>query len=86
MSRDQGDKDRRLGGYVLIVCGALVALLSGACSISALQPTPPDYPPSVANDLGIVMIFGGVPFLGGVCLIFAGFWMLRRKPPGRGSS
>lgn len=77
MSGDGPDLGERIVGYMMVVGGVLIALLSGACSASVLGASEPGSRSTVS--LAAVAIFGGLPFLGGVGLVVGGAALLRRR-------
>ena len=59
-------------GGLLLTCGWLGAVFSGGCSL-LLAFSPSDY-----IDFSIILLFGGIPFVGFVLMIFVGKAMLKK--------
>ncbi|HEY3798738.1 MAG TPA: hypothetical protein VGL58_10330 [Caulobacteraceae bacterium] len=71
-------------GWLMLVVGALMTLLCGACTLTMLVAGLGSGGRSEAG-LGVViagmgLVIGGVPTLGGLVLIWAG-WRILRPPP-----
>ena len=82
MSRNGPDLGEQIIGYMMIAGGVLIALLSGACSISLLAA--PSSSASVSlGEMTMVAVFGGLPFCGGVGLVIGGLALLRRRKADR---
>jgi hypothetical protein len=67
-------------GGVMIVSGVLIAGASGLCSVLVLWESFQNRPQAGADQLdfsGLVPIFGGIPFLIGLALIWGGRKMVR---------
>ncbi|HEY1753317.1 MAG TPA: hypothetical protein VGG29_18820 [Caulobacteraceae bacterium] len=79
----------RFFGWLLIAVGALLALLCGACTLTLwgvaiygmLQTPGADALGAAANLFFLVAFIGGVPTVGGVLLIWAGWRVGHPKRP-----
>jgi len=75
----------RLIGGILMASGLLIAGLSGLCTLLLFAESP-DWSSETLESLSIVAIFGGIPFLAGTGLFFAGRYVWRKgddgNPPG----
>lgn len=69
-----------LGG-ILLATGILIAGLSGLCSAILLLSEAGG--PNFTDGLGIVAIFGGIPFVFGIGLVLGGMAVLKVGPFGR---
>jgi hypothetical protein len=67
---------RRLFGGILLAVGILIAGLSGLCSLMVLF-TSGEF--SGFGMLPAVALFGGIPFAGGVAMVFGGRHLLRQE-------
>jgi hypothetical protein len=67
---------RKFFGGLLIAIGVLIAGVSGLCS-AAMLSTPSG--PEVKIDLAMVAVFGGVPFVFGLMVLFTGVVLYRAK-------
>ncbi len=76
----------RFVGALLMGIGVLVAGLSGLCSLLLLSEEPNWSGPAAAESLGIIAMVGGIPFIAGLGLFFAGRYVWRKgdegNPPG----
>ncbi len=76
----------RFFGALLMVVGALIALLSGLCTLAfgaMILAEPGGNGGAIGGGITMLSIFGGVPFLFGLALIFVGRGLYRavRRPP-----
>jgi len=75
----------RLIGGMLMAVGLLIAGASGLCTLLMFAESPPWSGESL-ESLTLVAIFGGIPFLVGTALFFAGRYIWRKgeegDPPG----
>lgn len=68
-----------LGG-IFLGCGILIAALSGLCSLAILGGSMFGGSSGESLDgLGVVLMFGGIPFLGGLAIVYAGRQMLKSE-------
>ena len=67
---------QKVVGGIMIGIGILVAGLSGLCTVMMFVAAPSAENFS-AESLGIVSIFGGIPFTLGVGLIFLGRYLIK---------
>lgn len=74
---------RKVFGGLLLALGILIAGLSGLCTVmmftSSGTPVSAD---EILESLPIVLIFGGIPFVMGLGLVFAGRSLLRERGQG----
>ncbi len=55
--------------WIFAIIGALIMIFAGGCSLYAFWVlTGPDMSERLANALGIVALFGGIPFLAGLLI------------------
>ncbi len=65
---------RRFAGWTLVVIGGLLALLTGGCTLyQAIQ----DFMGYYRSEIGPIYIFGCVPFVIGVAIVWIGFVLLK---------
>jgi hypothetical protein len=73
----------RFFGWLLVICGALIALVCGGCTLTLVRPL---FSPALANQntqfLAVIALFiGGIPTLTGLGMAAAGALILRRGRP-----
>ena len=68
---------KALFGGLLLAVGALVAGLSGLCTILVIADEAPRSWAAFKEGLPIVLTFGGLPFVVGLALLFGGLRLLR---------
>jgi len=71
---------RKFFGGLLLAVGILIAGLSGLCSLASLISLASSGPGEFSS-LGLVALFGGIPFLIGAALIWIGRALLRDPKP-----
>jgi len=69
----------RLLGGLMIAIGALVAGLSGLCSVAFFASVSGNYGDwqGAASTLPLILLFGGIPIAAGIALAFAGRHVIR---------
>jgi hypothetical protein len=68
---------KKLFGGILIACGILLAGVSGLCTLVGLISGLGDLG-STLSMLPLVLLYGGIPFAGGVALVIGGRTMIRQ--------
>lgn len=72
---------QKIIGAIMIAVGILVAGLSGLCTVMMFvaEPSAENFS---AESIGIVTIFGGIPFAIGIGLIFLGRYLVKSAGEG----
>ena len=85
MSDTGPDGFGRFIGGLMIAVGALIALLSGACTLTmgAAILSTAGQAQGVGMGVLVVLVTGGVPFGVGVALMFGGWSIMRPRPKPR---
>jgi hypothetical protein len=66
---------KQVFGGILLAIGLIIALVSGLCCLAVFG----DSPHLNSEDVTLVLVIGGIPFVVGVGMAIGGWFLLRRE-------